>query len=60
MRFRQMVVAVVHVIVTAGQYIGRASGTSTTRESGGGPIPSVFSRGPEFCYPAVSPLSFAG
>jgi hypothetical protein len=32
MRFRQMVVAVVHVIVTAGQYIGQASETSTTRE----------------------------
>ena len=32
MRFRQIVVAVVHVIVTAGQYIGQASETSTTRE----------------------------
>ena len=32
MRFRQIVVGVVHVIVTAGQYIGRASETSTTPE----------------------------
>jgi hypothetical protein len=32
MRFRQMIVAVVHVIVTGGQYSGRASETSTTRE----------------------------
>jgi len=32
MRFRQMLFGVVHVIVTAGQYIGRARGTSTTRE----------------------------
>jgi hypothetical protein len=32
MRFRPIVVAVVHVIVTAGQYIGRTRETSTTRE----------------------------
>jgi len=36
MRFRQIVVGVVHVIVTAGQYIGRARGTSTTWEIGRG------------------------